>query len=153
MTTPQATPSTEPDTYVLTISHRHGDDTTLHPNKKAAHAALAEFARQWWHEITDYDGRADPGVTGPPPEDDDEAIQIYFEHQDGESYTITPATMPRPEAPGRELTDAVVLDRIAEMLRDPDWGSGMLEDIWDLVTKTGRSIESYPDGRSTWNRH
>jgi hypothetical protein len=80
------------------ISHRHGDDTTLHPTEQAAHVALAEFARQWWHEITDYDGRADPGVTGPPPDDDDEAIQIYFEHQDDESYTIAPATMPRPRS-------------------------------------------------------
>lgn len=153
MTTPQVTPSRKPDTYVLTISHRHGDDTTLHPTEEAARAALAEFARQWWHEIADYDGRAAPGVTGPPPDDDDEAIRIYFEHQDDESYTITPATMPRPGTPGRELADAAALDRIAEMLRDPDWGAGMFEDISGLVTQTGRSTETCSDDRPTWDRH
>jgi hypothetical protein len=52
-----------------------------------------------------------------------------------------------------ELSDAAALNGIAEMLRDPDWGAGMLEDIGELVTATGRSIEDYPDGRPTWDRH
>lgn len=51
------------------------------------------------------------------------------------------------------LTDGEALDRIAEMLCDPDWGSGMLEDIADLTRATGRTVENYPDGRSTWARH
>jgi hypothetical protein len=45
------------------------------------------------------------------------------------------------------------LDVIAEMLRDPEWGVGMLEDIADLVRGTGRSVENYPDNRATWERH
>lgn len=45
------------------------------------------------------------------------------------------------------------LDEIAEMLRDPDWGAGMLEDIADIVRRTGRSVENYPDERPTWGRH
>lgn len=49
--------------------------------------------------------------------------------------------------------DRAALDAITEMLRDPEWGVGMLEDIADLVRETGRSIADYPDGRSTWGRH
>lgn len=45
------------------------------------------------------------------------------------------------------------LDEIAEMLRDPDWGVGMLEDIADIVRRAGRSVENYPDERPTWGRH
>lgn len=46
-----------------------------------------------------------------------------------------------------------VLDSIQEMLRDPDWGVGMLEDIAEMIQLTGRSTENYPDDRSTWARH
>jgi hypothetical protein len=49
--------------------------------------------------------------------------------------------------------DGTALDVIAEMLRDPSWGAGMLEDIADLVRGTGRSVENYPDNRATWGRH
>ena len=37
------------------------------------------------------------------------------------------------------ITDAEALDAIAHMLRDPEWGMGMLEDIDQWVTATGRS--------------
>lgn len=49
--------------------------------------------------------------------------------------------------------DARALDLIQEMLRDPEWGVGMLEDIAEIVTATGRRVENYPDDRSTWERH
>lgn len=49
--------------------------------------------------------------------------------------------------------DSKTLDAIAEMLRDPDWGVGMLEDIADLVRGSGRTVENYPDDRPTWDRH
>lgn len=44
------------------------------------------------------------------------------------------------------------LDYIAEMLRDPDWGVGMLEDIARIVTATGRNLDN-PDEVPTWDRH
>ncbi len=56
-------------------------------------------------------------------------------------------------APMTAALDRKALDEIAEMLRDPQWGVGMLEDIGEIVTGTGRSIDDYPDGRSTWGRH
>jgi hypothetical protein len=90
---PQATPSPQPDAHALVISHRHGVDITLHPSVEDARIALAGFARRWWHET---DGG--PGVAG-PPDDDDEAIGTYFEHQEDESYTIGPVSVPARDIP------------------------------------------------------
>jgi hypothetical protein len=41
----------------------------------------------------------------------------------------------------RTTTDRAALDAIAEMLRDPEWSVGMLEDIADISIGTGRSIQ------------
>lgn len=49
--------------------------------------------------------------------------------------------------------DTAALDRIAHMLRDPEWGVGMLEDIAGIVARTGRSIESLPGNERTWEVH
>lgn len=49
--------------------------------------------------------------------------------------------------------DAAALDRIAEILRDPQWGTGMLEDIAEIVSSAGRITENYPGNRPTWGRH
>ncbi len=48
--------------------------------------------------------------------------------------------------------DAVALDTIAAILRDPEWGAGMLEDIADVVASTGRSLAN-ASGEATWARH
>ena len=48
--------------------------------------------------------------------------------------------------------DAVALDRIAGILRDPEWGVGMLEDIAEAVVSSGRSLEN-PTAASSWTRH
>jgi hypothetical protein len=50
------------------------------------------------------------------------------------------------------LADARALDAIAHMLRDPDWGVGMLEDIAAIVSDTGRSLDN-PTEEPTWDRH
>jgi len=149
MTAPQVTPSAEPDAYILVIIHDRGDDATLHVTDESARAALAAFARSWWHEIDD-GGQGSCGVTGQPPADGEEAIRLYFDRQEEEHYSIIPASIPRDEPSARELADAITLDRIAEMLRDPEWVHGMLEDIRDLVAKTGRST-GIADGPA-WNR-
>jgi hypothetical protein len=54
---------------------------------------------------------------------------------------------------GGPLSDADALGQVQEMLRDPEWGTGMLEDIRELVNRTGRTCENYDDDRSTWGRH
>jgi hypothetical protein len=51
-----------------------------------------------------------------------------------------------------DLTQDEALFAIAEMLMDPDWGVGMLEDIAEIVTRAGYSIDN-PDEISTWSRH
>jgi len=51
------------------------------------------------------------------------------------------------------ISDADALDAIATMLRDPDWAPGMLEDIAELVSHTGRDCITPEDGEPTWNRH
>jgi hypothetical protein len=48
-------------------------------------------------------------------------------------------------------SDARALDAIAEILRDPDWAAGMLEDIAAIVGDTGRDVGG--DGTPTWDRH
>ena len=58
--------------------------------------------------------------------------------------------MPKHRSTG--LGDSEALDRIAEWLRDPDWGVGMLEDIADAVERTGRDL-SNDSGDATWERH
>lgn len=62
-------------------------------------------------------------------------------------------TRPDPHADGRTVTDDVALNRIQEMLRDPEWGTGMLEDIADIIRATDRAVDDYPDQRPTWGRH
>ena len=54
---------------------------------------------------------------------------------------------PRPDT----LTDRAALDAIAHLLRDPRWGVAMLEDIAELVARTGRDLSG--DGAATWARH
>lgn len=51
----------------------------------------------------------------------------------------------------RSRTDEHALDAIAQILRDPDWGVGMLEDISAIVAGTGRDVTG--DGEPTWDRH
>lgn len=52
----------------------------------------------------------------------------------------------------RASDDAVTLDAIAHILRDPEWGVGMLEDIAALVGDAGRSLDN-PRDEPTWMRH
>lgn len=66
---------------VQSISHRHGTDLAVYATAAAAHAALATWARTYWNEVA-----AEPYVPGVAPDDDDEAVDLYFELHQGESY-------------------------------------------------------------------
>ena len=55
--------------------------------------------------------------------------------------------------PAQQQADRAALDRIQHMLRDPEWGVGMLEDIADIIRGTGREVENLPDDEPTWDRH
>jgi hypothetical protein len=54
---------------------------------------------------------------------------------------------------GEGKDDAEALDAIQHMLRDPQWGVAMLEDIAAQVRETGRSTENLPGDEPTWDRH
>jgi len=53
----------------------------------------------------------------------------------------------------RSISDEAALNYIAHMLRDPDWGVGMLEDIAELIERTGRTVDNLPGDEPTWERH
>jgi hypothetical protein len=55
-------------------------------------------------------------------------------------------------APFADVTSEA-LDAIQLMLRDPEWGVGMLEDIAEIVQRTGRSTDNLPGDPPTWARH
>jgi hypothetical protein len=77
-------------------------------------------------------------------DDDDPAGQPWTHLHEG---AAAPAELPRT------ADDGEVLALICYLLRAPEWGSGMLEDIRALVDRTGRNCENYEDDRATWKRH
>lgn len=56
--------------YVLTIDHKHGTNTYAHRTAEGAHQSLMDYIAEWW---------GDCGFDGPVPEDDAEAIALYFD--------------------------------------------------------------------------
>lgn len=82
--------------------------------------------------------------------DDDDIARVYVTYDDGDDeHVIAGHDVIRRN----RLPDGLALDAIAQMLRDPQWASGMCEDIADLVRRTGRSITNLPGDPSTWDRH
>lgn len=55
--------------------------------------------------------------------------------------------------PAAQPADGQALDEIQHMLRDPQWGVGMLEDIAVIVGRTGRDVANLPGDPPTWARH
>ncbi len=75
--------------YVLTIDHSRGDDVSVHADDEGAIAAAAAFARQCWKEVAGH-GSYIGTIPNTPPADDQLAVRLYFDTQDGhESYSIT----------------------------------------------------------------
>jgi hypothetical protein len=66
--------------HILLIFHRHGHNTYLHRTEEGEQASLIGYVRENWEdEIKDE----------PAPEDDDKAIERYFELlAEEESYSI-----------------------------------------------------------------
>jgi hypothetical protein len=73
--------------YTLHISHRHGDDISIHASHAEATAALAGYSRDWWTK---------EGLDGEPPENDQEAIRQYWDHIEDESANIEEHGMALP---------------------------------------------------------
>lgn len=74
---------------LLHISHRHGDDHSLHPSTAEAEAAQAAYARDNWHD------RADQDVVDQPDSlSDDEVVSAYFTDHPSEFANITTIDAP-----------------------------------------------------------
>lgn len=82
--------SADPRTVtVLAIDHGHGTNVTVHKDHDAARAELARFVHSWWAEWIGRTGSSDVPLSGEPPENDDEAVEAYFDAACGyESYWI-----------------------------------------------------------------
>ncbi|MBU8838953.1 MULTISPECIES: hypothetical protein [Mycobacteriaceae] len=78
--------------WVLSIHHRHGEDTTVHASEPAARDALAGYVVQCWPEVagTEYSG-SDGQLRRVPqelPADPDQAIATYFEASPDEWFDL-----------------------------------------------------------------
>lgn len=66
--------------HILIIDHRHGRDVFAGQTREAARSRLASWARDNW---------VIEQIPGDIPEDDDQAIELYFEvmtHNVGEEF-------------------------------------------------------------------
>jgi hypothetical protein len=78
--------------HVLRHSHRHGTDISTHATVGGAAAALAAIARGQWDDML---GRSDAEGAPPTPDGltDEEAVAMYFDHQEDEFSEIVQAVV------------------------------------------------------------
>ena len=69
--------------HVLVYTHRPGEDIFVHATEAGLRKTLAAVVGEYWHEVADSPARPDA-----MPADTDEAIRIYFEANNDESYSI-----------------------------------------------------------------
>lgn len=82
------------EVQALVVTHRHGEDLTLHATVEGAMENLREYVGTWWSEAV---GRS-VGSSDPLPEDmpDDlhEAIEAYFSAmEDDEGWSLSSLTV------------------------------------------------------------
>lgn len=114
--------------------------------ENAGRFVAAEALRVWWRDMLDaarengyretLDGMRDD--VGSLWRVDWQAVAAAV--LDDESDDASSAS-PGQQHDTRTESDAAVLDHIAHMLRDPDWGVGMLEDVAAWVAATGRTLD------------
>lgn len=75
------------EVWAAHLSHRHGDDFTVHTTYESARGWIVDYAREWWREM-DHEAYGLPescdGLS------DDEVVEHYFEHNDDESWNLDP---------------------------------------------------------------
>lgn len=71
-----------------------------------------------------------------------------------ELATAFPDRAVEPDLDDRpKSTDENALDQIAACLRTPEWFVSMLEDIAEIVQRTGRDLADEPDPTQWWTKH
>ena len=83
--------------YTLHISHRHGDNISVHASHDDAFAELVAYSREWWTK---------EGLEGEPPADDQETVTAYWDHVEDESAHIESCEITLP-------IESVVLNALA----------------------------------------
>jgi hypothetical protein len=74
--------------WVLSISHRHGEDISVYQTDTGANAALAAYCAEWWDNECSRNG-----VYRTRPADIDQLISQYFDGTDDENYEIRCLTL------------------------------------------------------------
>ena len=115
--------------------------------RNAGRFVAAEALRVWWRDMLDAARENGYRETLDVVRDevgslwrvDWEAVAAAV--LDDESDDASSAS-PAQQHGTRTEDDAAALDHIAHMLRDPDWGVGILEDVAAWVAATGRSLDA-----------
>ena len=78
--------------WLLSVHHKHGDDTTVYTSEQAAHGGLLDYVAQCWAEIAGDEYTTSTGelrrVPQEMPAEADTAIDIYFEAHTDEWFEI-----------------------------------------------------------------
>ena len=69
------------EVFVLSISHRHGEDYWVHRTEDGAWNSLATWVRECWDEVFDEDEPIDR-VT------DEDIVDSYFDRRQGETWDL-----------------------------------------------------------------
>lgn len=115
--------------------------------RNAGRFVAAEALRVWWRDTLD--AARDNGYreTLDAMRDDVGSLwrvdwqAVAAALLDDEPDDVSGRTQPGEQHPTRTESDAAALDHIAHMLRDPEWGMGMLEDVAAWVAATGRTLD------------
>lgn len=70
--------------HVVIYEHRHGQDVTVHATPEGAERRKVGLAREYWDEVAGRDGCPETA-----PEDDAEAVGLYFDTHPSESISST----------------------------------------------------------------
>jgi hypothetical protein len=93
------------DVWTCLITHKHGDDMTVHASQEQAQATAAEFARQFWQDRADKEATEDPDALS-----NEDCIDAYFNGHTSEFLQIEQHSieLPLPNDPLlQQLYDAI----------------------------------------------
>lgn len=63
---------------VLILTHKYGDNVSVHADERSVQAVLVEFAREYWADVAD--------KVDWTPTTDGELVEAYFNNHDVDSY-------------------------------------------------------------------
>lgn len=88
-------PGTEPVVVHALVINQHSQGITLHGSEEDANAALADYAREWWHQMVGGDLARQEGIPATPDGLGDDEVISYFRQCTDESWEIMQFRLPR----------------------------------------------------------